>query len=115
MKNVYFVQTNSVFGSGVRSAYLPYSIGTIAAYAWADERIKKEYCLKKFIFMRDDIDTIVASMEEPYFVGLSCYVWSMEFNKALAQKIKEKFPSCLIAMGGHSISPDAREMEEYPI
>ena len=89
MKNVYFVQTNSVFGSGVRSAYLPYSIGTIAAYAWADERIKKEYCLKKFIFMRDDIDTIVASMEEPYFVGLSCYVWSMEFNKALAQKIKE--------------------------
>ena len=114
MKNVYFVQTNSVFGSGVRSAYLPYSIGTIAAYAWADERIKKEYCLKKFIFMRDDIDAIVASMEEPYFVGLSCYVWSMEFNKALTQKIKEKFPSCLIAMGGHSISPDAREMEEYP-
>ncbi len=113
MKNVYFVQTNSVFGSGVRSAYLPYSIGTIAAYAWADERIKNEYSLKRFIFMRDDIDSIVASMEAPYFVGLSCYVWSMEFNKALAQKIKEKFPSCLIAMGGHSISPDAKEMQEY--
>lgn len=114
MKNVYFVQTNSVFGSGVRSAYLPYSIGTIAAYAWADERIKKEYCLKKFIFMRDSVDSIVASMENPYFVGLSCYVWSMEFNKALARKIKEKYPSCYIVMGGHSISPDAREMEEYP-
>ena len=114
MKNVYFVQTNSVFGSGVRSAYLPYSIGTIAAYAWADERIKNEYSLKKFIFMRDDLDTIVDSMEEPYLVGLSCYVLSMEFNKALAQKIKEKYPSCLIVMGGHSISPDAREMEKYP-
>lgn len=113
MKNVYFVQTNSVFGSGVKSAYLPYSIGTIAAYAWADERIKKEYCLKRFIFMRDDVEVIVDSMENPYFVGLSCYVWSMEFNKALAQKIKEKFPTCLIAMGGHSISPDAKEMEEY--
>lgn len=114
MKNVYFVQTNSVFGSGVRSAYLPYSIGTIAAYAWADERIKNEYCLKKFIFMRDDVDTIVDGMDEPYFVGLSCYVWSMEFNKALARKIKEKYPDCLIAMGGHSISPDAKEMKEYP-
>ena len=109
MKNVYFVQTNSVFGSGVRSAYLPYSIGTIAAYAWADERIKREYCLKKFIFMRDSVEAIVDSMEQPYLVGLSCYVWSMEFNKALAQKIKEKYPSCLIVMGGHSISPDANK------
>lgn len=114
MKNVYFVQTNSVFGSGVKSAYLPYSIGTIAAYAWADERIKNEYCLKKFIFMRDDVQTIVDSMENPYLVGLSCYVWSMEFNKELAQKIKEKYPECFIVMGGHSISPDAREMEAYP-
>ncbi len=113
LKNVYFVQTNSVFGSGVRSAYLPYSIGTIAAYAWADERIKKEYTLKKFIFMRDDIDKIVDGMDKPYFVGLSSYVWSMEFNKALAQKIKERYPYCLICMGGHSISPDAREMAEY--
>ncbi len=114
LKNVYFVQTNSVFGSGVKSAYLPYSIGTIAAYAWADERIKKEYSLKKFIFMRDDIEKIVDDMDEPYFVGLSCYVWSMEFNKALALKIKEKFPSCLICMGGHSISPDAKELVSYP-
>lgn len=113
MKNVYFVQTNSVFGSGVKSAYLPYSIGTIAAYAWADERIKNEYCLKKFIFMRDDVQTIVDGMENPYLVGLSCYVWSMEFNKELAQKIKEKYPDCFIVMGGHSISPDAREMKEY--
>ena len=114
MKNIYFVQTNSVFGSGVRSAYLPYSIGTIAAYAWADEHIREEYCLKKFIFMRDSVDLIVGSMENPYLVGLSCYVWSMEFNKELAQKIKEKFPSCLIVMGGHSISPDAKEMRIYP-
>lgn len=113
MKNVYFVQTNSVFGSGVKSAYLPYSIGTIAAYAWADEKIKNEYCLKKFIFMRDDVKKIVDGMENPYLVGLSCYVWSMEFNKELAQKIKEKYPECLIVMGGHSISPDAKELKAY--
>ncbi len=114
MKNVYFVQTNSVFGSGVKSAYLPYSIGTIAAYAWADEKIKSEYCLKKFIFMRDEPEKIVDSMENPYLVGLSCYVWSMEFNKVLAQKIKDRYPDCLIVMGGHSISPTADEMEKYP-
>lgn len=113
MKNIYFVQTNSVFGSGIKSAYLPYSIGTIAAYAWADERIKSEYCLKKFIFMRDEPQKIVDEMDSPYLVGLSCYVWSMEFNKVLAQKIKEKYPSCLILMGGHSISPTADEMEKY--
>jgi radical SAM superfamily enzyme YgiQ (UPF0313 family) len=113
LKNIYFVQTNSVFGSGVKSAYLPYSVGTIAAYSWSDERIKKEYKLNKFIFMRDDIETVAGSMESPYAVGLSCYVWSMEYNKALAKKIKEMYPDCLIIMGGHSISPDGIEMQKY--
>lgn len=112
-KTVYFVQTNSVFGSDVRSAYLPYSIGTIAAYSWADERIKSAYSLEKFIFLREDPDKIVADMKNPYLVGLSCYVWSMEYNKALAEKIKATYPECIIVMGGHSISPDAQELRDY--
>ncbi|MDD6276196.1 MAG: cobalamin-dependent protein, partial [Clostridia bacterium] len=112
-KPVYFVQTNSVFGSDVKSAYLPYSIGTIAAYSWADERIKSAYSLEKFIFIREDPDKIVAEMKNPYLVGLSCYVWSMEYNKALAQKIKAVYPDCIVVMGGHSISPDAHELRDY--
>lgn len=113
MKNIYLVQTNSVFGSDIKSTYLPYAIGTIAAYSWADERIKNSYVLKKLIFMRDDVEQTAAGLEDPYLVGLSCYVWSMEYNKALAQKIKERFPNCLIMMGGHSISPDAKELREF--
>lgn len=107
------MQTNSVFGSDVRSTYLPYSIGTIAAYSWADERIKSEYSLEKFIFLREEPEKIVSEMKKPYLVGLSCYVWSMEYNKVLAQKIKEAYPDCIIVMGGHSISPDAHELRDY--
>ncbi|MBQ7595033.1 MAG: radical SAM protein [Clostridia bacterium] len=113
-KQIYFVQTNSVFGSGVRSAYLPYAVGSIAAYAWADKEICKEYELMPFIFMREDIETLTDKMNDPFMVALSCYVWSMEYNKALAKRVKEKYPQCLVLMGGHNISPGAQELEKYP-
>lgn len=113
-KQIYFVQTNSVFGSGVRSAYLPYAVGAIAAFAWADDEIRSRYELNPFIFMREDIDTVVNNLNDPFMVAFSCYVWSMEYNKALAERVKEKFPECIILMGGHNISPDAQELELYP-
>lgn len=113
-KQIYFVQTNSVFGSGVRSAYLPYAVGSIAAYSWAYPQISGEYELNPFIFMREDIDALAGRLKDPFMVAFSCYVWSMEYNKALAKRVKEKYPQCLILFGGHNISPDAAELEKYP-
>ncbi len=77
-KRIYLVQASAVYGESVKSAYLPYAAGCLAAYAFADERIRREYELGRFIFIREEIDNAVASLEDPYFVGFSSYIWNME-------------------------------------
>ncbi len=98
------VQPNSQYGNSV---YFPYAAGSLIAYAFTDERIKSEYSFKSFIYKKIDIDKVLESFEEPYAVGFSCYVWNYEYNKALAEKIKEKFPLCKIIFGGHQVNRES--------
>lgn len=104
MKKVYMWQPNYLYGN---DAYFPYSIGSLAAYAWSDSSIKKEYELSALFFLRESIDATIKFLEEPFLCAFSCYVWNFEYNKMLAKRIKEKFPSCYIVFGGHHISPQS--------
>ena len=101
MKNIYFVQAGFSFD---KSVYLPYATGTIVAYCKSLPEITSEYDFKEIIFRRDDINKIVDGMESPYIVAFSTYVWNVEFNKALAKAVKNKYPDCIIIFGGHSVS-----------
>ena len=101
MKNVYFIQVGFAFD---KSVYLPYATGTIVAYCKSRPEIAAEYDFKEIIFRRDDIEKIVDGMESPYIAAFSTYVWNVEFNKALAKAVKERYPECIIIFGGHSVS-----------
>jgi len=105
--NVYLVQANPVYSENDKTVYIPYAIGCIAAYAWADERVSSKYVLGKFIYTRENIVSAVASLQSPYLVAFSCSVWNMEYNKAFAKKLKETYPECIVVFGGHHVSPDA--------
>ncbi len=98
------VQPNSQYGNSV---YFPYAAGSLVAYAFSDERIRSEYTFKSFIYKKTDIDNVLESLEEPYAVGFSCYVWNYEYNKVLAEKIKEKYPDCKIIFGGHQVNRES--------
>lgn len=98
------VQPNSQYGNSV---YFPYAAGSLIAYAFSDERIRSEYSFKSFIYKKTDIDNVLESLEEPYAVGFSCYVWNYEYNKVLAEKIKEKYPDCKIIFGGHQVNRES--------
>ena len=114
MKNIYLVQANAVYGDKVKSTYIPYAIGCLAAFAFSDERIKKEYSLGKFIYTRTDIEKASKAMESPYLIGFSSSIWNNEYNKALAKKCKELYPDCIIVFGGHQVPPDGEKaFEEY--
>ncbi|MGN0444385.1 MAG: B12-binding domain-containing radical SAM protein [Acutalibacteraceae bacterium] len=104
MKNIYMVQPNSQYGNSI---YFPYAAGSLVAYAFKDEDVRSEYEFKGFFYKRSDIDEAVGSLESPFFIGFSCYVWNYEYNKAFAQKVKEKFPDCYIAFGGHQVNSDS--------
>lgn len=113
MKNIYFIQVDVSSTLGSQNAYLPYTAGVLAAAAFTDETVKKELCLKEFIFLREDCDTVVARMEEPFIAAFSCYCWNTEYNKLLAEKIKEKYPCCTVVFGGHNVPADGEFLDKY--
>ncbi len=114
MKNVYMVQASNTYGGNLfKAAYLPYAVGLLVAYAKEDERITQEYTFKRFIFTREDTDSVVESLDAPAVMGFSNYIWNTEYNKALARKVKEKYPECVIIFGGHNVPPEADFLEKY--
>ncbi len=112
MKKVYFVQPGNCIGNNV---YLPYSVGSIAAYAWSNESIKETYELADLLFLFEDIDKQIQSMDSPFLVGFSCYIWNYEYILRFAEKLKKAYPECYILFGGHNVnSYNAKQLEEFP-
>ncbi len=110
MKNIYLAQINVMYSD--RIAYLPYGAGCIAAYVFADEEIQKEFRLGELLFLRERPEDALERIKDPFVVGFSCFVWNMEYNKALAALVKERYPDCTIVFGGHNIPEDTSVLEE---
>ncbi len=114
-KNIYMVQASNTYtGNGFKAAYLPYAVGLLVAYAFTDETVKENYDFKRFIFTREITDEAVESLENPAIVGFSNYIWNTQYNLVLAEKIKAKYPDCIIIFGGHNVPPDNSFLEKYP-
>jgi len=109
-KKVYMWQPNYIYG---KDAYLPYSVGALAAYAWSDIYIQTHYELTGLFYSRMPIEQVAVSLQNPFICAFSCYTWNFEYNKALAKRIKELYPTCFVVFGGHQISLDlvVREAE----
>lgn len=114
MKNVYFVQANSIYGTDRKTVYFPYAVGCIRAYCAADPLIASAYRFRKLIYWRKPVDQLVRDLEEPFIVLFSCSVWNLEYNKTAAAAVKARFPDCLIVFGGHSVSADGALLEQLP-
>ncbi len=110
MKNVYFAQPSNKLPGSV---YLPYSVGTIAAYSWQFEEIRSAYHLGEFIFIQEDIQQVIERLENPFLIGFSCYMWNTEYNLSLAREIKKKWPECIILCGGPDIPESTDYLEKY--
>ena len=80
--------------------YLPYSVGVLWAYVNQFESIKSNYQLEDLIWRRDNIDETVSKLSKCDIVGFSTYVWNKNYNYALARRLKELNPSCIIIFGG---------------
>lgn len=110
MKNIYLAQPTNMLSGAV---FLPYSVGTIAAYAWQFPEIKAEYELKELIFLKESVDKAVEKFDNPFLVGFSNYLWNVEYNLDLAREIKKKWPECRILFGGPQVPDDVEYLEKY--
>lgn len=112
MKNVYLVQAGEKSLVNNTIAYLPYAAGTIAAKAWGNQLIRDSFNLDRIVFLREPVERLVESLDDPYLVGFSSYLWNHEYNKTVAKSIKERYPACLTVFGGHNISGDSSVLME---
>jgi len=106
LKNIYFIQAGLNYG---KSVYLPYATGCLAAYAMANDTIRKEYRIAGFIYRREEPQKVLDKIIDPDVVAFSCYNWTAQYNNVLTQLIKEKYPGCVIIYGGHNV-PDREDL-----
>ena len=100
MKRIYFTQINNVIAE---ATFLPLSV----AYIW-------EYCrsnvegweLGDIIFERDTVENYMENIKDPDVFAISTYVWNWNISQELARAVKNKYPNCLIVMGGPQVPYD---------
>lgn len=110
-KNVYIIQT--AFSYDKSLVYLPYAAGCLAAAAAADKDCQSIYGNPSILFLRKRIDEMLEDIKEPAVAAFSTYFWNCNYNMALAEKLKERFPSCVVVFGGRQITPNGKMLEEH--
>ena len=114
MKNIYLFELSDVFADQV---YLPYSSGVVWSYVKNNPYIKDNYNLANWFFAREEVEDIIAKIENPDILLFSCFMWNWNLNCQIAKTIKEKYPNCKIMYGGqHQPLADRAKgfFEEHP-
>ncbi len=99
-QSVYLSEFNVQMGDTV---YVPFVSGLLRAYAESQVVIQEHYEFQPFVFVKDDLDTLVAKYEQPDVAGFSLSMWNEQFTLQLAKHVKERFPECLIVFGGPQV------------
>lgn len=106
MKHIHFFQVNFPIGFGkFQTHWLPYAVARLWSYAKTDTYVANNFKATNFVFERLPVDSYVASIDKIDVAAFSSYVWNENYNLKLAEKIKQKFPSCKIVFGGPQV-PD---------
>ena len=105
MKNIVLIQPNYAVGIyKVKELYLPYSVGIIWAYVNQFPEIRDNFRVSDILFNREPADEVLSKIEKPDVAVFSNYIWNWEYNKVLAEKLKQKFPECIILFGGPQVT-----------
>lgn len=100
-KKISFVQPNFQQGPKEFNAYyLPYSAGVILSYAFSDPVVKHNWEIANLVWRREPIEECAQRLSGSDVVAFSTYVWNHRYNYALAQRVKQLNPNCLIVFGG---------------
>jgi radical SAM superfamily enzyme YgiQ (UPF0313 family) len=99
-KRVYFSEINNVIADAI---FLPLSVGYIWEYCNSLPDISAKWELGGILFERDTVENILSKIDSPDVFAISTYVWNWEISQQLAIAIKNKWPDCLIVMGGPQV------------
>lgn len=89
---------------------LPYSSGLLHAYLLSDKKITNNYNFKNYIFHAPNgVEKEFNKIYQPNIVGISLVGWNVRRSLKLAKMIKEKYPDCIILVGGPEVPDDASQ------
>jgi len=88
--------------------YLPYIWGLLKTATEQDIELKRGFNWLPPIFKRKNVDEYLDEYKDHRIdvLGLSCYLWNVEFNYKLAKAVKERSPRCLVIAGGPEVVND---------
>jgi len=114
MKTIGFVQVNFPQGPKELNAhFLPYSAGVVLAYALQHN---PDWQVTDIVWRRDPIESTAQALCHNDLVAFSVYVWNREYSYALAKRIKQLNPLCMIVVGGPEpaiVDPDIFHKHPY--
>ncbi len=99
MIRLYAAQVNNVYSA----PYFPYSVGCLLAYAQTFTAVQSAYEFCGFLYKKEAIEAAIAKIERPDMVAIALYIWNLAWSQQLARAIKEKWPRCVILVGGVSV------------
>lgn len=115
---VLLVQPNFKIGGGSFTGYwLPYSVGCLWSYASQYDYITENFNLYDIVFKRENPQSLVERTRHVDIAFFSCYMWNWEYNKKIAELLKEANPNIKIVFGGPQVTNRPNEekfFENHP-
>lgn len=96
MNNVYAIQLSDFYPG----ATLPQAIGTVWGYANQNKIIQENYLFKKVFWQNESVEQVLPQIQNPDVLMCSCYVWNWDRTYKIIKGVKEKYPNCLVVIGG---------------
>ena len=101
MKAIYFLSLNMI-------SFVPYAFGFLKSYAQQDPLIAANYRWHPPLTTPAPTEAVADAIVDPDLLCLSCYVWNHNQQMAIAQRVKARYPHCLVVCGGPHV-PDRVE------
>jgi radical SAM superfamily enzyme YgiQ (UPF0313 family) len=103
-KNLYLFQPQyTVEYQAEKNYWIPYSIGCVWSYSAQFADIQDNIDCKDIFFKRNLHEDVLAALHSPDICAFSCYQWNKNYSLQLAEKIKQRWPNCVIVFGGPEV------------
>ncbi|MFA6091896.1 MAG: cobalamin-dependent protein [Elusimicrobiota bacterium] len=98
-----------------KSIYLPLASGLLQAYAQTIPVLRENYRFMPLRFVRGDLAGMMEGYGNPDVAGFSVSMWNMNLSLAIAERLKSRFPGCLVVFGGPQVPFEAADFfREHP-
>lgn len=99
-QRIYMAEFNLLMNG---TTYLPLVSGILRAHAETDEAVREHFGFEPFRFHIDQVDRIVDSYVDPDIATFSVSMWNAKLSLAVAERVKQRYPDCLVVFGGASV------------